>query len=93
MRNHKWEASEKATLMYAVQAHGLQWRDIQGTYFPALSQAQVKFKYYYLKRQQDNKPNRCDDMRGFVVDGAAEKRQPCRKGALLSELLRIMGAE
>ncbi|KAH0575890.1 hypothetical protein SS50377_21422 [Spironucleus salmonicida] len=91
MLNHQWSENDKTVLWNAVKNCGKQWFNIQQMYFPFLSVNQIKLKYYYIQRKLDNKPNKCDNIKDFIVQ--EEYNQKRTKRHLINELIKILGSQ
>ncbi|KAH0575115.1 Myb-like DNA-binding domain-containing protein [Spironucleus salmonicida] len=87
---HRWTQDECRQVQEYVQRHGMQWEDLQTTYFPQLSQSQVKQKYYDLSRKATGKYASSQDLKRFIVCEDMPKKLHIRSENLMSTLIRLL---
>ncbi|KAH0569466.1 Myb-like DNA-binding domain-containing protein [Spironucleus salmonicida] len=91
MSNYRWTEADKTILWNAVNDQGNQWLNIQKLYFSQLSVNQVKFKFYYMKRKLENKSDRTDDIKEFIVnENEVQQKSKCD---LINDLIVILANE
>ncbi|KAH0575108.1 Myb-like DNA-binding domain-containing protein [Spironucleus salmonicida] len=90
---HRWTPYECQQVLNYVEANGMNWRDLQQTLFPELSESQVKQKYYDLSRKATGKYAKSQELKRFVVHDDVPKKTHHYCEDLMETLIRMLSID